>query len=176
LQADGFDNIRFSAALKQECEQHEQIYGIWETTPGGIKTVTNIDLFSPQCYSGEGEKLIDWPTVVEEVRHDYPDLPCSTVTNFGGNLTILNADGSANVAATKSHCAPLIEGDFRCLTECVLPENPNATIENMAWEASWRGWTQPQPVLYFQNGFDFDDYGGIPDELCWGAWSAEYVL
>jgi len=143
--------------------------GIWAShiTPEGA----NADVwnFIPTSYVLEAEREQDYSLFVKALS-EYEKLPKAVVTNFA---PFTNWDGTPN-----DNAKPLIEAGWACLTECDLPNNPNATPVRMDWEAKQRGWKYGQPVIYVNADYPPDYYSLFlgTDFPGWSIWSAEYLI
>jgi hypothetical protein len=162
-------NSRYWWSLKDMARKYGYHLGIWAShiTPSGA----SIDVwnFSPSSYVLEAERHQDYDKFALALS-EYDKLPKAVVTNFA---PFTNRDGTPN-----DRSRLLIEAGWACLTECDIPNNPNATPARMDWEARQRGWSYGQPVVYVNSSCPLDYYTpllstGFPG---WSIWSAEYLI
>ncbi len=131
----------------------------WPDIPGNTNFVIH-EVEGESDYEG----VLDWLAFGQSV-HGIPD---AIITNFSPF-----SDGGLPVP---SKARPLIEAGMACLTECYLPDNPNATPGNMDLFARQLGWASSQPSFGTYGGLDLEDYDAWLDWPGWSAYLAEYII
>lgn len=143
--------------LRTACDARQILLGVWEPEPNPGSAQPTVDTYDADFYLAQAEAPNDWVAIAEQAL----SVPKAIVTTlFGQDVQSTNA---------------LVQHGWKCLTECYISENPNATPDRMDFEARKLGWKGTQPVFGFQ-GVGPDPYEKWANWIGHGIWSAEYAF
>lgn len=167
-------NADIVTPVRLACESQGLTFTLWFTrgfTAAGVRQAVVESKAQGVLIEGEvpasRPEAVNWPELIFELK----DLPIAkgVVTNFAA---FVHDDGTP----WPEKAQPLIDAGWKCLTECYLPENPNASPDRMDFRATQLGWRESQPVLGLYGGFTLADYPTRDKYRNWSVWSASGAL
>lgn len=164
LELDDHNNAPRWHDFRLACHSQGILAGPWFTNGGNVALTpvdadfTIAELEGPQDYDGIISAL---PNV--------PNIPRAIVTNFGSPLS--DARGQYHPEKAK----PLVDAGWRCLTECYISDNSNATPDNQDYIARKLGWPSSQPVFGTYGSTSLDYYKPWFGWSGWSVYLAEYL-
>lgn len=151
-------------ALRAQVAPHGIRVGIWQQNdlPNAAQYVWSVN---PDFYIANIESENEYQAFDSAgFRKAHPSLECGVVTNFGWS-------GDPEVQRQKS--SRLIQAGFNSMGEAYERSNPQATIQNMAWESYWRGWPIDAPTVEVYSDMRLAHYADrMPHH--WSAYTVEY--
>ena len=113
----------------------------------------------------QAEEPQDWENIVRWFREDYPTMPAAVVTTFWGI-------GATASGYDPSIAKPVIDADFKCLTEAYVVSNPHSTPAELNYVATQKlGWERSQPVIGVYSNYPAERYVTEHNLASWpGYW------
>ncbi len=160
------DNNLWALNLRTALHLRGIRFGVWEDEPTVGSGPQAVRQYGADFYIAEAEQITPWPEFVANFRAANPSTPAAIITNFTG-LT------PENVAVIEAH-------QFACLTECYLPENPQATpVAQDDYARRVLGFPRTQATVGIYSGvggdWHIEDYIPLLRGLPGWIWLLEYL-
>lgn len=153
------DNDPYASELRAQCHAQGMLFGVWEPEPDAGTANPAVAAYEADFYIAQAESPApDWIGIAAQPLV----VPKAIVTTLWGQ----------NAATTTA----LRDAGWKCLTECYIGQNPNATPDRMDFSAKQLGWDHTQPVFGVYGGKSLVDYTQWFGWKGHGIWSAEYLF
>lgn len=179
LEYNDFDNAPRASAVKAACDANGLVFTIWMTRTftaaqarqacietGAAGFIAEAEIPAEDAPGIPKPEAQNWPELIWALQ----DLPIykAVATNFAPFVY-------HNGTPYPEKSLPLVEANWKCITECYLSEAPNSTPENQAFFANHLGWAITQPVIGLYGGKTFADYPTRDNYPNWSVWDAEIL-